>query len=428
MALGFGRTSEDHGTHELLPLSGLVAEAGPAGLMADTPEGPRRARRLIAYSSLLREIARRSGRVETLARAASAATRALREAGADRTLKAEAIYQQAEAQRLGLILFADVEAAEAAIRFADEALALSPPALLSARLRALKGAVEASLAMASGDIAKAADAASALEVSGKVLTALRAPLELIAAVAIDRADLMIAIAGLRHDRGPAATAELMIAGLLERLDPEQSPISWCRARTMQGQALVAIGDLAGDAASIAEGVAALKEAKAALPLHHAPLDEARASHALALALQAMGEACDEDALFDRAVKAFGPALEALDRTPTLPYRAIVAHDGAACLARRAERRGDLKALEQAELTFREALRSRNAASDPLAWAVTQVALARIYEAEARLRPDTGERADAAFALASALEVFTERGMRTLSAAALTALERVRERA
>ena len=431
MALRFG-SSDRHGDTaaalELLPLSALVSEAGPAGLTAQTEAGPERARRLNTYSALLREIARRSGRIETLARAASAASRAAREAGADKTLTAEALYHQAETQRLGLVLFADAEAAEAAISFADQALSLSPPALLSVRIKALKAAVEAALALAANDRARALDAAAALEVSTKVLTALRAPMELIAAAAIDRADLLLGLGSLSHDRALLTGAEHQLSTLLGRLDPDTAPISWARAKTLQGQALVAIGEVAGDAASIAEGVAALKEARAALPLHHSPLDEARAAHALALALQAMGEACDEEALFDRAVKAFSPAMEALDRTPTLPYRAIVAHDGAVCLARRAERRGDLKALEQAELAFREALRTRNAGADPLAWAVTQVALARIYEAEAMLRPDTGERADAAFALASALEVFTERGMRTLSAAALTALERVRERA
>ena len=75
--------------------------------------------------------------------------------------------------------------------------------------------------------------------------------------------------------------------------------------------------------------------------------------------------------------------------------------------------------------FRDALKSRSAAKDPLSWAVTQVALARIYEAEADLRGDTGERADAAFAPTSALEVFAEKGLRSLADVALTALERVR---
>jgi tetratricopeptide (TPR) repeat protein len=431
MALGFGRferQGEAAAIRELSPLSALVAEAGPAGLMAQTEAGAPRARRLIAYAALLREIARRSGRVETLARAASAATRALREAGSDGALKAEALHQQAECQHQGLVLFGDGEAAETAHAMADQALALSPPALLSARLKALKAGVDAALALAASDRAGAEAAAEALEVSAKVLNALRAPMEQIAAVAIDRADLVIGLGALSHDRSLIAEAEHALSTLLAQIDADRLPVTWTRAKTLHGQALVALGEVAGDAASIAEGVAALKAARAVLPPHHAPLDQARTAHALGLALQAMGEACEEEALFDGAVKAFTPAMEALDRAPTLPYRAIVAHDAAVCLARRAERRGDLKALEQAELTFREALRSRSAAADPLQWAVTQVALARIYEAEASLRPDTGERADAAFALASALEVFSERGMRTLSAAALSALERVKERA
>lgn len=425
MALGIGM---DAVALELLPLSALVAEAGPSGLNAQIAEGAERAHRLIAYAALLREIAQRSGRVETLARSASAATRALREADGDKTLQAEALYQQAQAQRLGLVLFADAEAGDSARSSADQALALTPSALLTARLKALTAGVDASLALAASDRGAGEAAAAALEVSAKVLTTIRAPLSAVAAVIVDRADLLIGLGVLAHDRTPIQRAEQELAALVVRLDPDHEPLSWSRARTVQGQAFMAIGELAGDAAALAEGVAALKDARTALPTNYAPLDEARTAHALGLALQAMGEACDEDVLFDRAVRAFAPAMEALDRAPTLPYRAIVAHDGAACLARRAERRGDLKALEQAELAFRDALKSHNAAADPLAWAVTQVALARIYEAEARLRPDTGERADAAFALTAALEVFTERGMRTLSAAALTALERVRERA
>jgi tetratricopeptide (TPR) repeat protein len=181
----------------------------------------------------------------------------------------------------------------------------------------------------------------------------------------------------------------------------------------------------GDAAALAEAVSLLRTVAEDLPADHSPLDSARIDHTLGLALQALGEACEEEALFDRAIEAFAPALDALDAQPMLPFRSVVAHDAAACVARRAERRGDLPALERAEAAFRDALKSHSAEKDPLSWAVTQVALARIYEAEADLRGDTGERADAAFALASALEVFSERGLRSLSESTLTALERVR---
>jgi tetratricopeptide (TPR) repeat protein len=425
---GAGRIEFGVASRELLPLAALVAETASAGLTAPIPSGPARAAQLIAYAELLREIGRRGGQVEMLARAASAAHRARREAGADKGLQAAALFELAETQFLAFTLLADAEAADEAGAQAQAALALDPPALLATRLKALMHRLKGALALAAGDRDAALQAAEALEVSAKVMIALKAPLAAVAALALDRADLLIGLGALCHDRPALQAAETELAALRDRLDPDLQPIGWARTETLRGQALTALGEVAGDAASIAEGVVALKSAVAALPADHSPLDEARAEHALGLALQAMGEACDEGALFDRAVKAFSAAVATFDRLPALPYRAIVVHDGAVCLARRAERRGDLLALEQAEATFRETLKARNAVADPLAWAVTQVALARIYEAQSALRPDTGERADAAFALASALDVFTERGLRTLSAATLVALERMRERA
>jgi len=417
----------DADARELLPLAALAAEAAPAGLTGTTQAGAPRAARLIAYADLLREIARRGGQVEMLARAASAANRARREAGNDRTLQAAAALALADIQRLGFLLFADVEAADDARAQAEAVLALNPPPLLTVHAKALLARLRGALALAAGDRAAVLEAAEMLEVSHKAASALKASPAEAAALLIDRADLLLGLGVGGHDRALLASVETALGALVGDLDPERLPLSWMRAETLRGQTLTALGEVAGDAASIAEGVAALKTAVAAASPQHSPLDAARASHALGLSLQAMGEACEEEVLFDRAVQAFSPALQALDRAPALPYRAVVAHDGAVCLARRAERRGDLKALEQAEAAFRDALKTRNAAVDPLAWAVTQVALARIYEAQSALRPDTGERADAAFALTSALDVFSERGLRTLSDAALSALDRLKER-
>ncbi len=414
-------------SRELLPLAALVAEAAHAGLTASLPSGPARAAALIAYAELLREIARRGGQVEMLARAASAAHRARREAGADKVLQAAALFEQAQSQHLAFTLLGDTEAADEASAQAQAALALNPPPLLATRLKALIQRLRGAQALVASDRDGVLEAIGALEVSAKILIALKAPLDHVATLTLEHADLLVGLGALCHDRTALQSAESELAALSIRLDQDLQPISWAQAETLRGQALTALGDVLGDAASIAEGVAALKSAVAVLPADHSPLDAARAGHALGLALQAMGEACDEPVLFDRAVKAFSPAMAALDRIPALPYRAVVAHDGAVCLARRAERRGDLVALEQAEATFRESLKSRSAVADPLAWAVTQVALARIYEAQSALRPDTGERADAAFALASALDVFSERGLRTLSAATLASLERMRER-
>jgi hypothetical protein len=106
---------------------------------------------------------------------------------------------------------------------------------------------------------------------------------------------------------------------------------------------------------------------------------------------------------------------------------VVAHDRAACLARRAERSGDLGGLAEAEGAFKAQLIEERSGEDAVAWALTQVALARIYEVRADLSDRPGERANAAFALTEALEVFSDRGLKTLSDVAQTALERVLSR-
>lgn len=411
---------------ERLNLSELEAETAPAGRLDAKADAPERAARLIAYAALLREIVRRSGRVETLARAAAAAARARREAGSHPVLRVHAMLEQALVLRLGSTLFGDEDAALECAGLLDLVEGTGPDPLVAARVRALRASLSAAAALAWNGARQGEQAAQSLSAAAAVLTRLGADEADVVDVRLDRADLLIGLGERRGERGLLKEAEAELHQLTQRLDPTLMPLSAGRAATLRGRALLALGETSGDPAAIAEAVCVLSAAVADLPLALSPLDGARAGHALGLALQSMGEACDEEALFDRAVEAFSPALEALDEVRALPFRAVAAHDGAACLARRAERRGDLKALEQAERVFRDALKARNAAADPLAWAVTQVALARIYEAQSLLRRDTGERADAAFALAAALDVFAERGMRSLSDSALVALNRLKQ--
>ena len=407
-------SSEADARREQMSLAELEAEPRPVDL--------------IAYAALLREVTRRSGRVETLARAASAAGRARREAGNDVALRALAMLEQARVLRLGAVLFADHEAATECAGVLDLIEGLDPAAGVIARVKAMRAALAGAAALAWNDARQSEQAAQSLRTVADVLAMLGASDSEVAEVRLDRADLLITLGERNHDRAPVKEAEAELHRLARSLDPVLLPISLAQVETLRGRALAALGEVAGDPAAIAEAVATLTAAVGQLAPAHSPLDAARAGHALGLALQAMGEACDEEVLFDRAVDAFSPALELLDQVPALPFRAVASHDGAACLALRAERRGDLAALEQAELTFRGALKARTAAADPVAWAVTQVALARIYEAQSHLRRDTGERADAAFALAAALDVFAEHGMRSLSDTALTALKRVKQRA
>jgi hypothetical protein len=72
------------------------------------------------------------------------------------------------------------------------------------------------------------------------------------------------------------------------------------------------------------------------------------------------------------------------------------------------------------------LTNLRASRDPVAWALAQLHLARLYEARIDITgKDRGERAAAVTALDAALDVFGEEGLRSLSVVASEALERLR---
>jgi hypothetical protein len=423
-ALG-ARIAADPSLMQLLPLAALKPEAGASGLAAQKAiKRDAQVAALLAHARILAEIARRTGEVETLGRAAAVIRRAYGLSGADHRLASAARMAQVAVLILSAALFGDVESVEVAKQNLDEAAGGLSGDVDRAHFAALRGRLLAQEALIarSMDIGRAATevlahAAARLAALGETAAA--------ADARCDRADLLIAAGVQRKSRRLLDLAVEELAAVSKALNAAYHPLSSARAETLRGQALAALGDLSGDAGTLAQSVAVLLATAEDVSFDHSPLDAARASHALGLSLQALGEASEEAALFDRAVAVFAPALQALDAQPMLPLRSMVAYDAAACVARRAERRGDLPALERAEAAFRDALKVRSAAKDPVSWAVTQVALARIYEAEAELRGDTGERADAAFALTAALDVFSEHGLRTLSAAALAALERVK---
>jgi hypothetical protein len=108
----------------------------------------------------------------------------------------------------------------------------------------------------------------------------------------------------------------------------------------------------------------------------------------------------------------------------LAARAVLANNRAGCLARRAERSGDLVVLAQAEAAFRAELTEGPARLDPLAWAVAQLNLARIYEARDEIRGTVNGREPALLALSEALDVFAERGLKSLSETAQAAMARL----
>ncbi len=241
-----------------------------------------------------------------------------------------------------------------------------------------------------------------------------------------RADFLIGF-GLRlKDRALLARAESDLAALLSGVDAARAPLTWSRAQGLRGSALCALGELTGDAAPLAQAVQVLTEAVDMVDLQHSPLDHARLSHALGLALAGLAEAVEDDGVFDHALAAFDQASAAVLDVPALALRTIVAHDRAACVAHQAGRRGDAAALARAEAVFRTELAGRNAAADPAAWAVAQIALTRVYMAQARLLGGEAVPAEAATALTEALDVFLERGLKTLAETTLQMLGTLRD--
>jgi tetratricopeptide (TPR) repeat protein len=212
---------------------------------------------------------------------------------------------------------------------------------------------------------------------------------------------------------------------VQRLDAAYEPLTWARAEILRGQALSLWGEAAGDVDAVASGATALASALDHLSRDHSPLDWARTQIALAQALQALGEASADERAYEQAVTCYDRASLVLKDAPATPLRGLAAGARAMCLARSAEITGDLGVLDAAETAMKIELTNLRASRDPVAWALAQVHLARLYEARIDITgKDRGERAAAVTALHAALDVFGEEGLRSLSVVAGEALARV----
>ena len=413
---------------ELLPLAALKGQTAAAGLAAHQAERRERDQALLVYASMLREIARRTGQDEPLVRAATAAARASAAGRGD--IAAAARLEQAACARLRAELFADITAGQSAHVFLAEAGSAALRPELELRRVGLAAALAGAVALAEADLDQAVEAAGALDAAverldAEVRTTGKGQTEA-AGLACDRADVLIGFGVRLKDRTLLERAERDLADLTGRIDPDYLPLSWARAEGLRGAAMAALGELDGDAKRLTESVTVLAAAAEHADFAYSPFDQARISHSLALALASLAEASDDEGLFDHALAAHDQALALLPEGEGLSLRAVAAHDRAGCVARRAERNADGAALSRAESLFRADLAARNAAADPAAWAVTQLALARIYVAQAGLVGGAPPPEGASVALTEALDVFIERGLKTLAETAQTALEQLRE--
>ncbi len=404
---------------ELVDVAMLRAQAAAAGLASAQGSPDDRGDALLVQAMLLREHGRRTGAAEDLAKAADLADRARRLAA---TTPVQARLELALCALTAAELFGDGAALDAAqARLAeDEADGQTP--VHAARRAAASARANGGCALADNDldhaIAAAEDHDHAVEALD-ILARKDVTLHSDAALArVARAELLVGFALRLKEAQLAAQAADDLAHLSDHLDPDLMPLTFCRVETLRGEALCAVGELNGDAAALAEGAAALVLALDAAPQGWSPTDRARAARSLGLARQALAEATDEPALYDLAAESFDMALLALADAPALPLRAACAFDRALSLARRAEHVADARGLAWAEGALKARLSAHDPVVDPVAWACLQVALARIYGLKAQVSGEVADRSHATLALEAAVDVFTERGLKSLAEAAL----------
>ena len=416
---------------ELLDTAALSAETAQAGLAAHQAAERQRAPRLLEYAFMLREIARRTGDVASLANASRTAERAIKLA-TDEATRISARIELAHCSLLAADLFGDTLAAETVeVRLAEiEAegdLAIDDRIVVMG----LKARLLARSALADNDLTAAVDAAGAfdeaVELSDQRLRSTGDGRALAANLRLHRAHMLVGFGVQLKETSLLRQAETDLGQVVAQVDLDRLPITWARAEALRGAALAACGTMGGDEDEISRGAATLGASLAHLPLMYSPLDTASTSHAMGVALMALGEASDDDRLFDEAITSFDRALEPFEANPEIAQRPVCAYDRATAITRRAERRGDMASLDYAERAFRAELSGLAASLDPVAWAVVQVALARVYSARAAMTGDEDQRSRATLALSAALDVFTERGLRSLAEVAMSDLDRIRVR-
>ena len=428
-----GLTGGDSSALEVLDLGLLRSEVRAADIAAGRISAKDPAQRRLEAARVWRELARRTGDPAALCKAAEGAEKAaelFKAAGRNKGLSA-ARCEQAMCAMLGVELYGDEGLHAAADRVLAEAVAAAPNSpggiLASGQLARLKAravmdaaplaAVMAVAASFDGPIARLQPHLRSRAVSKAALADIRCA----------RAELLIAAAGRLSRPGLYADARAEMEAVADGLDSAREPLAHARALALAAVARAGEGRLGDRIEDVAKAVEILTEVVDGVSLDHSPLDWARLQHGLARALQGLAEEAQADLTFNLALGAYRLALRTVRGLPALALRAEVSRDYAGCLARRAALAGDSRQLDEAVQLLRQDLRGLHPGRDPVGWAVAQVNLAQLYAARRDLTGGDDDRAAAALALSSAIEVFDEHGLKPLiddATAALAALEAV----
>lgn len=425
-----GLTGGDSTLLELLDLRLLINEARGADIAAGRIGVRDRGMRLVEAAVAWREVARRSGDATALRKAASSAEAAAKLFAEQHKASgvARAKAEQGLCALLGADLFGDEGLVAAAERVLGEAASASGvgAALAGATLAGLR----ARLALTGGEPCDAPAAAYEAPLAALTAAGRASPAARLMAVEqrVARADLLALAGASRHDRDLIDHGVREARAASATLDVAIEPLTWSRTRAAEGAALSLLAELTGDVGAAADGVDALASALEQVAKDHSPLDWARIQAGLGQALIVLGETSDNPRAFEQAVTCFDRAELVLKDQPVLALRAQAASGRAAALGRQAELTGDLAVLDCAVAALKTELCRLQPSAEPVAWAIAQLNLARLYETRADITGrDDGALASASVALTTAMDVFAEEGMRSLTDLAHQALERLRTR-
>ena len=429
-----GRVDTDPSLYELLNLKLLITQGRALDIEGGRVSTKYRFGPYIEAAQVWREYARRTGDPAAVRRAASAAENAGKEAKT--ALEgAQAVLEQALTCILGVDLFETWELLASAERLLaegrvvvadDEALRTRfnrAEAMLAARLAVRQGVAEdlepALLAMSHIDraIERADHQVRKTQSARDKIDAAQARFE--------RGDLLMLVGLDRSDASLMAAVIKDFEALRIRLDAAYEPVTHARVMLRLAQAHIWRGQIEGRPEVISEGIALLTKDDEPVDYEHSPLDWVEHRHVLAMGLQALAELTMNQDIYDKAMAVYDQALKRPMQKP-LRLRAQVVNNRAGCLARHAELKGDMKALDSAEMIFKDELRGVRANEDPVSWAILQTNLARLYVARGDITGFMMERAEAAYALEAAHDIFVEHGMKSLGRSAMEYLDRVRE--
>ncbi len=429
-----GRVDTDPSLYELLNLKLLITQGRALDIEGGRVSTKNRFAPYLEAAQIWREYARRTGDPAAVRRAANAAENAGKEAKTA-IEGAQAVLEQALTCILSVDLFESWELLASAEKLlAEGRIVAADDEALRIRYNRAEGMLAARLAMRQGiadDLEPALLAMShidrAIERADQQMRKTHAARDRIdASVArFERADLLMLVGLDRSDASLMDAVMKDFEALRVRLDAAYEPVTHARVVLRLAQATIWKGQIEGRPDVIGDGIALLTRDDEPVDYEHSPLDWVEHRHALAMGLQALAEVTMNQEIYDKAMAVYDQALKRPLQKP-LRLRAEIVNNRAACLARHAELKGDLRSLDKAELTFKDELRGVRAGDDPVSWAILQTNLARLYVARGDITGFMMERAEAAYALEAAHDIFVEHGMKALGRSAMEYLDRVRE--